>query len=131
MRKTVVKPGLVVTQFRQVCHTGVILRDFSLEGSRAYYHNFQPDCTSASRKLLRELSMTPGIRGRHFKQSPYPRLNQVGLAKLGSQQSQLAALQRQQLLLDGQSAAVAGEFPIAADYAVTGDHNRNWIGSIG
>jgi hypothetical protein len=48
-----------------------------------------------------------------------------------SEQSQLSALQTQQLLFDGQPTAIAGEFAITADYAVTGDHDRNRIGPIG
>jgi hypothetical protein len=52
-------------------HTSVILRDFSLEGSRAYDHNSQADCKSASPKMLRKLSMTLRVRNKPFKPSYY------------------------------------------------------------
>jgi len=59
-------------------HTSVILRDFSLEGSRAYDRNSQADCKSASPKMLRKLSMTLRklsmtlrVRNKPFKPSYY------------------------------------------------------------
>jgi hypothetical protein len=47
---------------------GVILRNFSLEGSGAQRHNSGEDL-SASRKMLRKLSMTPEWTQDFFKLS--------------------------------------------------------------
>src|SRR5580658_4353696 len=49
----------------------------------------------------------------------------------GSKQAQLAPFQRQQLFFDRQTAAVSGEFAIAADHAMTRDHDGDWIGAVG
>ncbi len=51
--------------------TGVILRDVSLEGSGANSAPFRANCISASRQMLRKLSMTPGMRWRQFKPGHY------------------------------------------------------------
>jgi hypothetical protein len=51
--------------------TGVVLRDFSLGGSRADSATFQANHISASRQMLRKLSMTPGISWKQFKPSRY------------------------------------------------------------
>jgi len=48
----------VVAPFSTNLTLGVILRDFSPEGTMA-----KPNCIAAARKL----GMTPGISGRHFK----------------------------------------------------------------
>jgi hypothetical protein len=50
---------------------GVILRDFSLEGSRADSATCRANRISASRQMLRKLSMTPRIRWKQFKLSRY------------------------------------------------------------
>ena len=47
------------------------------------------------------------------------------------EQAQLAALQGEQFFLDGQAAAVAGELAIAADDAMAGNHNWNWVRAVG
>jgi hypothetical protein len=43
----------------------------------------------------------------------------------------LAAFQGQEFFFDGQATAVAGEFSVAADNAMTGDDDGNRIGAVG
>ena len=40
-------------------------------------------------------------------------------------------LQREQFFFDGQATSVAGELSIAADHAMTRDHDGNRIGAVG
>jgi hypothetical protein len=51
--------------------TGVILRDFSLEGSRAGSATRRANCKFTSRLLLRKLSMTPRLRWKRFNLGRY------------------------------------------------------------
>jgi hypothetical protein len=51
--------------------TGVVLRDFSFKGSRAESATCRTNRISASRQMLRKLSMTPRIRWKQFKLRRY------------------------------------------------------------
>ena len=52
-----------VAQFEPIAYTGVILNDFSREGSRAYRTIGAPSYISASRWILRKLTMTCSMGG--------------------------------------------------------------------
>jgi len=55
----------------------------------------------------------------------------AALSMTGSEQAKLAAFEGEELFLDRQAAAVAGEFAVAADDAMAGDDDGDGIGSIG
>jgi hypothetical protein len=61
-----------VAQFESIAYTGVILYDLSREESCAYRTIGAPSYISASRWILRKLTMTPSIQDRNPNWNHYP-----------------------------------------------------------
>src|SRR5450755_4694879 len=55
----------------------------------------------------------------------------IVLAAVISEQPQLTAFQGKQFFFDGKTAAVSGEFAVAANHTMTGNHDGNRIRAIG